>query len=352
MQVTAPMTGIVTSIYPLEGEAVTPGQKLFDIRLTHEELVQAQADMLRTIEELDVTAREIARIEKLVTDAALPGKVLLERKYEQQKQEAILRSQKQALLLHGLSQGQIDDIVSSRTLLKMLTVVAPGPTDRMSAESDAPFYQVQSLKVAQGQHVTAGDALAELVDHSELFIEGNAFERDIAEITQAATMGDVITALVETEGKQPQPVSKLRILYTASSIDPESRTLHFYVTLPNQVVMDRRQPDGRRYVSWRYRPGQRMQVQVPVEAWNERLVLPVDVVVQEGSEAYVFTANGDHFERRPVHVEYKDQQSVVIANDGSLFPGDVVAISGAKQLQLALKNKAGGGIDAHAGHNH
>ena len=62
-------------------------------------------------------------------------------------------------------------------------------------------------------------------------------------------------------------------------------------------------------------------------------------------------------ERRPfrppgVHVEYRDRFSVVIANDGSLFPGDVVATCGAQQLQLALKNKAGGGIDPHAGHNH
>jgi cobalt-zinc-cadmium efflux system membrane fusion protein len=43
---------------------------------------------------------------------------------------------------------------------------------------------------------------------------------------------------------------------------------------------------------------------------------------------------------------------VVIANDGTLFPGDRVAMSAAQQLHLALKNKAGGGIDPHAGHNH
>ena len=35
-----------------------------------------------------------------------------------------------------------------------------------------------------------------------------------------------------------------------------------------------------------------------------------------------------------------------------IFPGDVVAGSGAYQIHLALKNKAGGGIDPHAGHNH
>lgn len=81
-------------------------------------------------------------------------------------------------------------------------------------------------------------------------------------------------------------------------------------------------------------------------------MLPIDAVAHEGTEAFVFQANGDHFDRRPVHVEYRDQAWAVIANDGSIFPGDIVAESGAFQLQTALKSKTGGGIDPHAGHNH
>jgi hypothetical protein len=75
-------------------------------------------------------------------------------------------------------------------------------------------------------------------------------------------------------------------------------------------------------------------------------------VAQDGIENYVFVPNGDHFDRRTVHVEYRDDLSVVIENDGALFPGDDVALNGAQQLQLALKNKSGGGVDPHAGHNH
>ena len=59
VEVTAPMTGIVTRIYTIEGEAVEPGAKLFELRLTHEELVQSQAELLQTAEELDVIGREI-----------------------------------------------------------------------------------------------------------------------------------------------------------------------------------------------------------------------------------------------------------------------------------------------------
>ena len=116
-----------------------------------------------------------------------------------------------------------------------------------------------------------------------------------------------------------------------------------------------------RFITWKFRPGQRVQLQVPVETLADRIVLPVDAVAQDGAETYVFTPNGDHFDRRSVHVEYRDHDSVVIANDGSLFPGDLVAIDRRQQLQLALKNKSGGGdrsacraqpLRASDGHEH
>ena len=351
VKVTAPLSGIVTQVFPTQGEAVSPGQKLFELRLTHEDLVQAQAELLRTAEELDVIGREIARIEKLTTDGALAGKTLLGHQYEQQRQQAIQRSQRQALLLHGLNDAQVDAILKSRVLLQSLTVVVPGPTDHMT-DNDMSFYQVQEMNVSQGQFVNIGEALAVLTDHSQLFIEGNAFERDIPAISRAASDEVRIEALVDSDAGRPQSIGDLRVLYAAAKVDPESRTLHFYVTLPNTVESDMKLDDGRRFVSWRFRPGQRMQLQIPVETLPNRIVLPADAVAQDGAETYVFTPNGDKFERRTVHVEFKDQRTVVIANDGALFPGSGVAVSGAKQLQLQLKNQSGGAPDPHAGHNH
>ena len=95
-----------------------------------------------------------------------------------------------------------------------------------------------------------------------------------------------------------------------------------------------------------------MQLLIPVETWKKQIVLPVEAVASEGAEQFVFQENGDHFDRRPVHVLYQDQLWAVIENDGSIFPGDKIAFAGAHQLQMALKNKAGGAVDPHAGHNH
>lgn len=350
LEVTAPLTGIVKEIFAIQGEVVEPGQKLFELRLTHEEVVQAQAEMLRTVEELAVNHLEIERLTKLAASGGVAGKTLLEREYEKQKQLAVLRAQRQTLLLHGLSQEQVDQIELQKTLLQTLTIFAP--TAKLISNETPKILQLESLKVSPGQHVNAGDTLAQLTDHSELFIEGNAFERDADEINRAAAEGLPITAYIESDDKQPLAIENLELLYVAGQVNVDTRTLHFYVLLPNEKLRERNAKDRHRFVTWRYRPGQRMQLQVPVEQWKDRIVLPVEAIAQEGPETYAFAANGDHFDRRPVHVEYRDARNVVIANDGSIFPGDTLALSSAQQLHLAIKNKSGGAIDPHAGHNH
>ena len=68
-------------------------------------------------------------------------------------------------------------------------------------------------------------------------------------------------------------------------------------------------------------------------------------------ETFGFKQIGNQFHRVAVHVQYRDKDWVVIEDDG-LLVGRMVAVAGAYQMQLALKNKAGGGIDPHAGHSH
>jgi multidrug efflux pump subunit AcrA (membrane-fusion protein) len=342
----APLTGYLTKIQVTEGDAVSPEQLLFELRLTHEELVQLQADLLKTTTEVDVVRREIARLEGIGPEGLIPTKMILERKYEMQKLEAVLESQRQALLLHGLAESQVEQILASRTLLHTVAVRAP-------AEPSLPAHAtllVQELLVEQGQHVNAGDTLAILVDHETLLIEGEAFEQDLPRIVTAAKEKRPVTAVLETKSGPATRLDGLALASVSSRVDPESRALHFYVTLPNEQVAAGSGDD--RFVTWRYKPGQRMQLLVPVEEWRDRIVLPPEAVAQDGLEHYVFMTHGDHVHRQPVHVEYRDPTAVVIADDGALSPGDQIAMTAAHQLQLALKNRSGGAIDPHAGHNH
>ena len=51
----------------------------FELRITAEELVSTQTDLLRTVGELDVENREIARLSKATESGAISQKTLLER---------------------------------------------------------------------------------------------------------------------------------------------------------------------------------------------------------------------------------------------------------------------------------
>jgi len=160
-----------------------------------------------------------------------------------------------------------------------------------------------------------------------------------------------IPAVIDADGQGRQAVTDLRLVYVANKVEPESRAFLFYVQLPNKLVRSQ-DIDGHRFSAWQFKPGQRVSLLVPVERWADRIVLPVNAVVQDGPESYVFEKNDGHFDRRSVRVEYRDQFSAVIANDGTLTPGKMVIVSGAYQVHLAMKNKAGGAPDPHAGHNH
>lgn len=345
VRVSAPLTGIVTKSYVHEGEAIPEGAPLFDLRLTHEDLVIAQSDFLTTVDALDIVQAEIKRLEA-ITEGVIAGKRILEQKYERQKLEAKLQAQRQALRLHGLGEDQIDEILKTRYLIQIQTIRAPERGD-----PDEHPYHVQSIDVQLGQQVTAGDTLCVLADHCELYIKGTAFEADTPTLREALESGTPVSADILVSTKREQAVDGLKLLYLADQVDRESRAQQFYVKLTNEIVSDRREGD-QRFLQWRFRPGQRVELSLPVEKWSDRIVVPAAAVVTDGAESYVYRQGGDSFERVPVHVEHRDNKSAVIKNDGAVFPGDVIAGNGTFQIHLALKNKGGGAIDPHAGHDH
>lgn len=367
LSVSTPLTGIIERVHAVQGEAVLPGVLLFEIRLTHEDLVQAQVEYLKLLGELDVVRKEITRLGEAAKSGTVPERTLLEQSYAQQKLVAAIDAQKESLALHGLSAAQIEGIAANRRLLKELQVRAPagnsGGEDselRLSSDNlqpvslmqaDSPPLVVHELTVHPGQSISAGETLCTLADLQQLYLQGSAFERDEGFVLRALEQDWQVAAVFDS-GAGEQRIDGLKIHHLADQVDPLTRALNFYVPLGNTLVRDEKDAAGRRFVAWRYRPGQRLQLRVPIEEWKNEFVVPVDAVAREGAENFIFVKSGDHFDRRAVHVKYRDQESVVLADDGSIFPGDSVALRGAHQMQMALKNQSGGAVDPHAGHNH
>ena len=186
-----------------------------------------------------------------------------------------------------------------------------------------------------------------------LYVEGKAFEDDSERLVQAADQGASIQVAPASGSDSADEVLDLQVQSVANEVDRQSRALKFYLLLPNRLTgKSATGATSKKFISWKYRPGQRMEVRIPTtQVMKNKIVLPPDAVVIEGPNAFVFEQNGDNFDRIDVHVLYRDKDTVVLENDGQLV-GSIIALNGAYQMHLALKNQSGGAIDPHAGHNH
>jgi multidrug efflux pump subunit AcrA (membrane-fusion protein) len=204
-------------------------------------------------------------------------------------------------------------------------------------------YEVQELSVEMGQQVQAGQLLAKLSNHQSLYVVGHAFKREASYLEKAAEANRPVEIdfADDNANEWPPMEQEFQIRHLANSIDPSSRTFDFFVPLSNQShVYDKA---GKKFLVWRFRPGQRVRIRVPVEQFENVFVLPSEAVVREGPEAYVFRQNGDLFKQLTVHVLHEDRLMTVIANDGSIPGGSYLAQNSAASLNRVLKAQTASG---------
>lgn len=356
--VTSPAVAIVTQIHSFPGDIVKPGDRLFTLRLFSEYLQNTQKEYFSSTRETQLIEERMNRIRPLVDRGAVSKSEFIELESQLRRQAAVLQAHQQDLLTRGLNPKQIESVADG-TFVSTVDVVAP-PLLRQRDNSvtmqtslrkggeplSGLAYEVQSLNAELGQQVQAGQLLSTLADHSSLYIEGHAFKREAPYLERAAQHGWGVTVeFAEDEPDHwPDLDQKFEIRYLSNSIDTESRTFDFFIPLGNQSRAYEKQ--GETFVVWRFRPGQRVRLHVPVEELNDVLVLPASAVVREGPEAYVFQQNGDLFNRLAVQVLHEDRLNIVLANDGSVTPGLYLAQNSAASLNRVLKAQAASGMRA------
>jgi cobalt-zinc-cadmium efflux system membrane fusion protein len=354
--VAAPAVGAVTQIHAFPGDTIKVGEPLFTLRLFSEYLQSTQSDLFKATRETQLIQEQIERLEGPVKAGAVPEARLIEQKQQLRRQQAAIAAYRQDLLTRGLSPEQIEPITEGQ-FVSTITVNAPPQTrPRQSTETaerdqhelvdqqdNGLVYEVQELKVELGQQVQAGQVLCTLSNHHALYIAGHAFKQEAPFLELAAQQRRPIEVeFAEDDGTHWPPLDQtFEIRHLANTIDADSRTFDFFIPLTNQSRGY--EQDGQTFVVWRFRPGQRVRLHVPVEELQNVIVLPAAAVVREGPEAYVFRQNGDLFDRRPVHVLHEDRLHAVLANDGSVTPGMYLAQSAAASLNRVLKSQAARG---------
>ncbi len=361
------VAGVVTDIRAKPGDTVTAGDPLFTVQLASEFLQSAQTDLGKTARELEFATAKRDRIAELVRKGTQSGTTLIEEENQVKRLTTQVQAYRRQLQVFGLTPAQVDqaekgDVITQVTVLAPPRS-APAPVDSPSAASPPPpdLYEVQELKVTLGEQVQAGQTLCVLANHQRLLVEGRAFKSEADALAAIAERKVPVPAEFadETAGVWP-PQPPLFIHHLSNQVDPATRTFGFYLPLDNQPRMYTQ--DGKAHLVWRYRPGQRVRLRVPVEKLITLgrdgktevppFVFPVGAVVREGPEAFVFVQSGDVFVRKPVRVLYEDRTEVVVANDGSVTAAEFVVRNQAAAINRALKAAADGGGGHHHDHEH
>ncbi len=360
--VTSPAVGVVSAIHRFPGDSVAPGQPLFRLQLFSEYLQNTQSELFRAARETELVQEQINRLSAIAKDGAIAEVRVIDLKNQQRRQQALMAACRQDLLTRGLTPEQIDRAAEGQ-FVSTIEVTAPSlselPPEAAAVVGDASSvssseavadhpaetaaYELQELSVELGQQVQAGQLLAKLANHSSLFIVGRAFKQEAPLLELAAKDRRAIEVeFAEDDSSHWPPLAQtFAIRHLSNSIDPASRTFDFFIPLQNQS--HRYSQPGGEFLAWRFRPGQRARLHVPVEEFAGVFVLPASAVVREGADVYVFRQSGDLFDRRGVTVLHEDRRGVVIANDGSLKPGMQLAQNSAAALNRVLKAQTAAG---------
>lgn len=394
--VSSRVEGVISKVHAVPGQALRPNDRLFDVELTGDAIAATQSQLLDTIQQIKNLDEEIKRQAPVAERGGIAKKELIQLEYKQLRMDSQRKTQIQELEMHGLSITEVDQLMSTKKLIRNVTIRVPetfadnnssenGNTSTLKQVSNVVEektidwqYTLENLRVEVGQTVRESDPLCEVARHTMLYFEGQAYENEIEMVANVARRNAQLSVTLGLDGKRFFK-DGLRIQYIDNEVDSESQAFRFYLPIKNEVLHDTKDNQGRVFRSWTFRPGQRGHVKVPIRPWKKKFQVPLEAIVREGPDAYVFKLSktksrywwyaqehhdGDlskrdelndwDLEQIPVVIVHEDVDHVVLAADGKLKANNVIAANNAYQLQLALKTKAGGGGggNPHHGHNH
>ncbi len=155
----------------------------------------------------------------------------------------------------------------------IVAVEQSGEVQRTLTLRSAASGFVIEKNVTAGQRIMAGDPLYRVVDLSDVWVEGEVFEQDLATVHVGQTVHADFAAL-------PDDHRMGRISYIYPTINPDTRTARVRVVLPNGNL--------------RLKPGMYATVRITGIARASVLTVPRDAVLSTGERNIVFvkTAGG------------------------------------------------------------
>src|SRR2546425_6257562 len=301
--------GVVRVVSAELGSAVTRGQPLAVIFSA--ELADAQMKYLSMQAMLQADHQKLERTEKLATLGAASRQELEEVVAIHTGHETEVAAARQRLLLLGLSPADISRLTDAAHVVSEVTV--PAPTDGV----------VIARTVNPGQGVGAAPELLTVTDLSTVWVIGDLYEKDFANVRVGSAAVVTIPAAATT-------VLPGRVADIDPPVDPATRTAKVRVEVPNR--------------SMELRLGMYVDLALQTGSGERVTLVPRDAVQSIGDRRVVYVpveCDDTRFTERPVKLGPVLGDSIQVL--AGLKPGDRVVTAGSFFLRAEAGRSRSGG---------
>jgi membrane fusion protein, heavy metal efflux system len=306
-QVFTPYQGKIIALFADVGDDVKQGQTLFTI--DSPDLLAAESNLIAAAGVLDLTNRNLKRMQELYTTRAVSQASLEQAISDQQTAEGNLRAGRDAVRIFGKTDAEIDHIVAARLADPTLVVRSP-ISGRITQRNAAPGLFVQPGNAPAPYTVANIDTMWMLANVAE--DDSPAFSIGQQERVRIdAFPGRFFDGKVTTIGATVDPNTR-RVLVRSEIKDPQHQL----------------------------RAGMFANFTIDVGAPLRSPAVPLDGVVREGdgTQTIWITADRRRFTRRTVKIgqsrdgyrQILDGVKVgeLVATDGAIFLSNMTAIAG------------------------
>jgi RND family efflux transporter MFP subunit len=297
---TAPAAGQVQPAgrFPQLGQAVKKGELLAYLtpRLGGDtDLATLQAGASKARVELDQAERELARMEALLKDEAVPAK----------RVEAARAAAANARAEHEAASRRLGQYGGGGG------IPLRAPVSGLLAD----------VRVSPGAFAPEGTLLFHIADRRALWLELRVPEAEAAKLATPSGASFRVDGI--EQGFDIIAGKNGKLIAVGGAVDAQTRSV--------PVILEFTQPDAR------LRLGMAVKAQLYAGAPREAMAVPVSAVLDENGIAVVFVMkDGESFERRPVRVGVRDGDWIEVVE--GLEPGQRVVSRGAYLVKLAAAN--------------
>jgi membrane fusion protein, heavy metal efflux system len=306
-QVFTPYQGKIIGLFSVIGDDVRKGQKLFTI--DSPDLLNAESNLIAAAGVMDLTTRNLARLQELYKTRAVSQRDLDQGVSDQQTAEGNLRAGRDAVRIFGKTEAEIDAIVAQRKADPSLVVSSP-IDGRVTDRNAAPGLLVQPGNPPAPYTVT---------DINTMWMLANVTEIDIPAFRVGQPLQVRISAF-------PGRVFNGHITTVGATVDPNTRRL-----LVRSEIEDPRHE---------LRSGMFANFIITIGQPLRSPAVPLDGVVREGdgTQTVWVTADRRRFIKRTVQIGdaregYRQileglQAGELAATDGAIFLSNMLNIAG------------------------